>query len=188
MSDAGTGGGPPFVGPIAIATETDDSLLVLDFKAVLRLNPLAGDRTVVSGCTAVDPVSRTCSGDVIGSGGGFIYPQALAVEAASSGVVLDRRVVCTPFTCLPLEAAILQVNLANGDRALVSGGGLSINRIATKGRGPGFGIPTGIAVEGGGTLVVTDIFFCNGIGSISICGTGVLRVDPVSGDRTIVSQ
>ena len=49
--------------------------------------------------------------------------------------------------------------------------------VLAQGTGPGFGLPTGIAVESSGSLVVTD----SG-------RDAVLRVDPFTGDRSIVSD
>ena len=45
------------------------------------------------------------------------------------------------------------------------------------GSGPGFVNPVGIAVEADGSLVVTDFGL-----------EAVVRVDPISGDRTIISD
>jgi len=45
------------------------------------------------------------------------------------------------------------------------------------GSGPGFVTPRGIAVEADGSLVVVDLGL-----------QAVVRVDPVSGDRTIISD
>jgi streptogramin lyase len=49
--------------------------------------------------------------------------------------------------------------------------------MSSQGAGPGFGLPTDIAVERNGNLVVTD----SG-------GNAVLRVDPASGNRSIVAD
>ena len=55
--------------------------------------------------------------------------------------------------------------------------GAAALREEARGSGPGFGNPWGIAVEPSGNLVVTD----RGL-------EAVVRVNPVSGDRTIISD
>ena len=55
----GTGAGPTFTSPVGIAVEASGDLVVLDFglDAVLRVDPVTGDRTIVSdagtGCRKV---------------------------------------------------------------------------------------------------------------------------------------
>jgi hypothetical protein len=65
----------------------------------------------------------------------------------------------------------VRVDPVTGDRTLASGG--------AKGRGSPFLGPSSIAVETDGSLVVLDGIF----------GSKVLvRVDPISGDRIIISK
>jgi hypothetical protein len=71
--------------------------------------------------------------------------------------------------------AVIRVHPATGDRTIVSGidprNGLLI------GAGPPLRRPISIAVEANGTLVVGDIFH-----------QAVFRVDPLTGDREVLSS
>jgi sugar lactone lactonase YvrE len=197
--EAGVGSGPGFKAPLGIAVEADGSLVVtdIDLRAVVRVDPTSGDRTIISDNTTgtgpnlkvvwgiaveadgslvvtdsglnalnatvrVDPVSgdRTIVSDnTTGSGPSFGQgPFGIAVEANGSLVVTDQD----------LEA-VVRVDPASGNRTIVSD--------ASRGSGPEFGAPTGIAVEANGGLVVVD----NSL-------EAVVRVDPISGNRTIVSD
>lgn len=148
VSDASTGSGEDFgQGPIGIAVEADGHLVVTDqdIEAVVRVDPVSGDRTIVSDAHT-------------GSGKEFEAPTGIAVEANGSLVVVDNG----------LEA-VVRVDPASGNRTIVSD--------ASTGSGPGFKVPWDIAVEADGQLVVADRVL-----------EAVVRVDPVSGNRTIVSD
>ena len=102
----------------------------------------------------------------VGSGPPFFSPTDLAVEASEFLVVVDTHL-----------AAVPRVDPVSGDRTIVSDAGT--------GSGFGFGglaVPTSIAVEGTGSLVVLGV--CCGLEPFN---SYMLRVDPVSGDRTVVS-
>jgi sugar lactone lactonase YvrE len=165
------GGGPPFDLPAAAAVEAAGSLIVTDagLGAVVRADPRTGDRTLVSGCPAID-AQRNCQGTLLGQGPPFRTPSAIAMAADGHLWVGDT-----------LRQAVLQVDPSTGDRTLVSGctaidvegrcvGGLI-------GRGPPFDFPVALAVEVTGALVVVDA----GLGA-------VMRVNPSTGDRTLVSD
>jgi len=148
VSGGGTGSGTPFgQGPIAIAVEAGGSLVVLDqdLEAVVRVNPASGARSVLSG-----------SGR--GSGPAFSAPTGIAVEADGGLVIVDNG----------LEA-VLRVDPVSGDRVIVSDSGT--------GSGPSFKVPWDIAVEADGQLVVADRML-----------KAVLRVDPANGNRSILSD
>ena len=70
------GSGPGFIVPKSVAVEADGSLVVVDFglRAVFRVNPVSGDRTIISDAS-------------IGSGPGLGFPEGIAVEADGSLVV-----------------------------------------------------------------------------------------------------
>lgn len=156
LSDANVGDGPVFENPLGIAVEDDGNLVVVNVGGdhtarVLRIDPLTGHRSILSD-------------DSTGSGPPFGYPISIAVEAAGNLVVLDAGALRagTP--------RIWRVDPTTGQRTIVSDD--------TKGGGPSFGSPIGIAVEANGTLVVVE----------SRAGLrAVLRVNPLSGDRTIIS-
>ena len=92
------GSGVDFLEPYAIAVEADGTLVVTDcgLRAVVRVNPVNGNRTIVSDATT-------------GSGTGFISPFGIALEADGSLVIADYA----------LEA-VMRVNPNNGNRTIVS--------------------------------------------------------------------
>ena len=116
------GGGQPFASPRRIAVEASGELVVVDsvLQAVVRVHPVTGDRTIVSGCTRTgrDP-SRGfllvleffpgCAGNVIGRGQPFAFPVAIAVEANGQLLVADH-----------LLQAVVRVDPITGDRTLLS--------------------------------------------------------------------
>ena len=73
------GSGPGFLAPRGIAVEADGTLVVVDssLDAVVRVDPLSGDRTIISD-------------DSIGGGPGFISPRGIAVETDGTLVVTDQ--------------------------------------------------------------------------------------------------
>jgi serine/threonine-protein kinase len=95
---AQVGSGPGFEVPIGIAVEADGSLVVVDsdLEAVVRVDPVSGDRTIISDAST-------------GSGPGFDTPNGIAVEADGSLVVVD----------FGLEA-VVRVDPVSGDRTIIS--------------------------------------------------------------------
>ena len=69
------GTGPTFANAFGIARDRDGTLLVADgtLEAMLRVDPVTGDRTLVSGCADL-----SCS-SALGSGGEFGQATAIAV-------------------------------------------------------------------------------------------------------------
>ena len=96
----GTGTGPALSFPVSIAVEASGDLVVLDFglDAVLRVDPVTGDRTIVS--------------DDAGTGAGpaFSLPTDIAVEASGDLVVTDGDF-----------DAVFRVDPVTGDRVILSG-------------------------------------------------------------------
>jgi DNA-binding beta-propeller fold protein YncE len=173
--------------------EADGRVVVLDGRAVIRVELERGNRTIVSD-------------DVTGRGLAFEAPVALAVEKDGQLLVVDgsigifagvvrvdprsgdRTVVSGPTTgrgplfsaplSLALEAtgqlvvldsllgAVVRVDPATGDRTIVSD--------ASTGQGPSFMVPAGIAVQADGQLLVVDQ------------ERAAVLVDPGSGDRVII--
>jgi len=172
ISDDSTGSGPAFVQPRGIAMEADGSILVADnfLRALFRVNPVNGDRTIVSGCTQITTggfAPFDCIGEVIGSGSLLSGPNSIVVEADGNLVVGDL--------------ALVRVDPDTGDRTFVSGCTNVTDSDFTDGCSGevlGSGTLTSFkrnAVEADGSIVGTDFFM------------GVVRVNPVNGDRTIVS-
>ncbi len=153
VSDPSTGAGAPVYSLFGIAVEASGNLVVTDpsAQAVLRVDPVTGDRTTVS---------RVFGG--VGSGPNFDFPDGIAVEASGDLVVADSEL-----------DAVIRVDPVTGDRTIVSG--------RFTGSGPKLISPEDIAVEASGDLVVTGRPLFGNSGA-------VFRVDPVTGDRTIVSD
>jgi streptogramin lyase len=160
LAQSGVGSGPRLGGPSGMALEASGSFVVTDegLDAVLRVDPVTGDRTIVSDAST-------------GRGPALRSPQGIAVEASGRLVVVNYgRTI----------AAVLRVDPATGDRTVVSG--CPVRRpVCPPGReggsGPRLDAPLDIVVEPTGRLVVVDVKL-----------DAVLRVDPDTGDRTVVSQ
>jgi sugar lactone lactonase YvrE len=96
VSGLGRGTGA-FVGfPAGIAVAPDGGLMVtydgVEAGAVVRVDPITGDRTVLSGCAVVDDSFKCTS--LIGAGHPLDFPSDIAVEADGDLVVTDQ-----PFSC-----------------------------------------------------------------------------------------
>ncbi|MDH3599794.1 MAG: NHL repeat-containing protein, partial [Candidatus Tectomicrobia bacterium] len=169
VSDTTRGSGPAFVGPAAIAIETDGSLVLVDVNrrdsgTVMRVDAATGDRTVISGCTQGS--SRSCQGMVVGDGPPFQFPQSIAVEASGQLVIADRD-----------RAAVLRVDPGTGNRMILSDN--------ATGNGPALQSPRAIAIAPDGALMVVDaIVSC--VPNVSV-PDAVVRVHPVTGDRVLIS-
>jgi hypothetical protein len=101
------GGEEPFF-PGGIAVENADSFLVTDADrlAIIRVDQQTGSRSIISGCRELP--SETCPPlELIGTGPGFVRPQAIAIEETGFFLVLDVRL-----------DAILRVNPTNGNRCI----------------------------------------------------------------------
>ena len=130
---------------------------------LLRVDPATGNRSVLSGG---DPV--------VGDGTSLWGPRAIAVETL--GETAGHLVVVDIPSGGARPASLLRVDPSTGNRTLLSGqrfGG------ETRGDGPEFDEPVAIAVETlgetAGWLVVVD-------------QSRILRVDPATGDRTLLSS
>ena len=188
-SDDAHGSGPeiPMPGAIALA---GDRVLVLGSaggsSTVLSVDLSSGDRTVLSddshgtgpafapgaiafdgtralviaaagdGLVAIDPATGDRTPLPTGSGPSVVEPAGLAI-VLDHAFVVDRS-----------AAAVIDVDLVSGDRAVLSDD--------ARGIGPVLVDPTSIAADASG-LLVTDGW----LGAL-------FRVDPSSGDRSIVSD
>jgi hypothetical protein len=114
------GSGPPLTFPNPGAIASDGTLLVmeLDLNAVLRVDPITGNRSVVSGCT--DAIS--CGGPPVGSGPAFNSPVLVKLAA-------DGDLLVTDFG-LP---GVMHVDPATGNRTVITS--------ASMGTGPAFQAP-----------------------------------------------
>ena len=160
------GSGPPFFLNFGLAVEADGQIVVADDRAVLRVDPTTGARTIISDANT-------------GSGPAFTHLNGIAVEADGQLVVTDLG----PFDLREGLIGVLRVDPVSGNRSVVSSVRRlvepvtdNISLVPERGSGPVFVDPLGIAVEADGQLVVTNFG-----------RSAVLRVDPLSGDRTVVS-
>lgn len=159
------GSGPPFLGPRFVARGPAGDWLVADravpgVAAIVRVDPAGGARTVLSGCA-----DASCSTQV-GGGPPFGRLFGLALEPAGTLVVADGQ-------------AVLRVDLGTGSRTIVSGcSDAACSGVV--GAGPAFGEPVDLVVEPGGGLLVSYRLEGGEFGALR-------RVDPVTGDRTLVS-
>ena len=153
-------GGPNFDDPVDVAVAANGDILVVDDDAfdtgggVIRVNPVSGVRTTVSANTA--PAGAPT----------FFNPNGIAVAPNGDILVVDPN-------ALP-GGAVIRVNLASGARTTVS-------QNAAPAGGPSFVAPAGIAVAPNGDIFVADQNAFN-------VGGSVIRVNPVSGARTLVSD
>lgn len=150
VSSATIGGGPLLDFAWSVAVAPDGSALVSGYvgsrPGILRVDPTSGDRTVFS------------------EGAPFqSNHNPIAIAADGTVFVADQR------SALNAEPRILRVDPSTGERTVISGAGI--------GGGPPIGLPTGLAIEPGGSLIWTDA-----------SDNSVMRVDPDSGDRTVVSS
>jgi hypothetical protein len=105
------GTGPPLSLPLALAVEAEGTLIVaeagVETMALLRIDPVSGDRTVVSGCA-----NAACS-TMVGTGPAFspIFPDAMAITADGAFVVFDAALV---------GGAVLQVDPVSGTRRILA--------------------------------------------------------------------
>ena len=205
------GSGPDFfVGPASVVVESSGDILVTDpgvpgiTGAVFRVDPLTGNRTIISAadrtsfCTAAGVPFACCTGDGTGDG----TPPCAAV---GSGPDFDGNLAILPGNLggLVVESsgdimvnsdALFRMDPLTGNRTIISvadrttncfgagllfacctgaGTGDGTPPCAAVGSGPDFGSPAGLVVESSGDILVT--------------GDALFRVDPTTGNRTIIS-
>ena len=154
-----TGSGPVFSSLVSLAIEADGSLMVVDTDALVRVDPVTGNRMIVSDGTT-------------GSGPVLLWPAALAIEADGSLVVADDHRLF-----YRVASALVRIDPVSGDRAIISND--------TTGVGPILFSPSALATEANGSLVVANDY--DG-GLFDAVASELIRVDPVSGDRTAFSS
>ena len=165
------GAGPMFLRPNGIAVESNDDLLNddllvgdYDLGSIFRVDPVTGDRTVISGC-----VDELCSSPV-GSGVAFESILGIALEADGSILVAEANAnLGSEFR------AVFRVDPITGDRTIASGCA-QFECTSWVGTGVMFDVPVDIALDENGDILLTDW----GLHS-------VFRVDPISGDRVLLS-
>jgi DNA-binding beta-propeller fold protein YncE len=161
LSDFGDGAqGPIGDDPSALAIDTIGNILVVD--------PSVGAGGAVFRVDARTGV-RTVVTDLADGLQGAIgsSPAGLAIEASGAILVVDSS------AGLALSGALFRVEPVSGRRTLLSDFG-------DVGQGPTAGSPAHVAVETSGAILITDAT----LGAAA----SVLRVDPVTGMRTILSD
>ena len=157
------GAGPAIGRLFGIALDSGGAIYVADAQAIYRIDPVSGDRVLLSGCT-----EAACNSE-IGSGPAFGQPTDLVITKAGA-IFATYQIEGSSF------GALRQIDAATGTRTLVSGCE-DVGCTTLRGAGPAFDNLFGIAFDlDGATLVVADPQL-----------EAVLRVDPISGDRTLVS-
>jgi hypothetical protein len=141
--------------------DADDSILVTNVAnpSLLRVDMATGDRSVISGCA-----DEGCTSQV-GTGPDFLGPRLIAREHDGRLVLSDRFGVTV--------SAVVRVEPSTGDRTLVSGC-TDTSCSSQVGSGPAMDRVFGIEVEASGDILVADTL-------------SLLRIDPGSGDRSVVS-
>ena len=204
-------GGPAFAAPTDVVRAPNGDMLVVDINAfgglggVIRVNPVTGARTTVSennspsgGPSFVDPfgITLAANGDILvadqnafGGPGGVIR--------VDPGTGARTTVSDNTDTGPAFEAPWGIVALANGDILVAdaaapdAGGGVirvdpvtgartTLSANSSPAGAPNFADPIQLALAANGDVLVAD--------SGAFSGGGVIRVDPVTGARTTVSE
>jgi sugar lactone lactonase YvrE len=136
----GTGSAARFIDPIGVAADTSGNVYVADtYNATIRKITPTGAVTTLAGW----PGSYGSS-DGIGGSAQFSYPTGLAVDSSGTIYVAD-----------PGNGTIRMVTSAGVVTTLAGSTGISGSADGA-GASALFGDPYGIAVDGGGTLYITD--------------------------------
>ncbi len=96
----GIGTGPDLFRPVSVVISANGQSLVTDFERILKIDPLTGNRSLLSG-------------DQVGTGPDFGTPAGIALEGNGDLLVAD----------FDLDA-IFRVDPTTGDRVFASGGGI----------------------------------------------------------------
>ncbi len=154
-------GGPSFTGPEGIALEPDGDILIGDYEA------FGGTGAVIR----VDPATgvRTTVSENSSPAGGASFSDPTGLELDSAG-----RIIVADFDAFGGTGGVIRVDPVTGVRTTVS-------ENSSPAGGPSFDDPADVAFEADGDILVVDGAAFGGTG-------GVIRVDPVTGVRTTVSE
>jgi streptogramin lyase len=126
--------------------------------------------------------SIACTDDVCGVSG---YCEPSTDNCSGAAICNLDTGLCEDPDILVVDAdrdALIRVNQTTGDRTVVSGC-IDVSCSSQRGTGPDFVFPRGIAVESDGQILVCEGFLADPSNQQSI-----LRVDPATGNRTVVSS
>ena len=190
ISDENTGTGPIIEAADSVVVDRHGRILVTDFvlDVIFRVDPVSGNRTILSGAGK-------------GSGPNLTGPQGIDLGSDGSIFVTDHDGILGP-------GAVYRIDPFNGNRTVVMSTGMSsipsdiavaddgflfvidtaqsvfkINpatgafTLVPSGTGPNYTVPDSIVIDSTGDLLVSNVN-----------PDLLLRVDPVSGDRTILSD
>src|SRR5262249_47272520 len=156
--------GPALDKLFGITVEETGNVVVANSRALLRIDPQTGNRTVLSGCP-----DASCA-TAVGSGPNFGRPEEIERDGLGHFLVVDGDRDAPQFR------AIFRVDATTGDRTIVSGCADAACS-STVGTGPLFsGGLIGLALDTSGNLVVSD-----GV------QRALFRVDSQSGNRSVFS-
>ncbi len=165
VSYSGLGTGPTFQYPVSLVAEPEGNLLVaVPYQSgILRIDPSTGNRTFMSGG------SYPYSG---GSGTAFYLPESIGFETDLNLLATDTGDGTGRWP------ALFRVIRTTGARILLSGCVYQYSlSCPLVGGGPKFFYPRGVAGEPQGNILVGDTYL-----------DALFRVDPVTGDRAIISS
>ncbi len=147
--------------PVGVAIEADGNLVVTDYGStdkVLRVNPDTGERTVLA--TNASPST---------DGENFASLDGVAIAPGGTIYVADSN-------AHDGGGGIFRVDPVSGERTMISN-----NDSPATGTVPDFENPSALAFDRNGDLLVADRMAQN-----DVFGS-VIHVDPVTGERTLVS-
>jgi hypothetical protein len=160
VSSDTVGTGPPISAPSAVLVDSDGSILMTNADPfVLRIDPVTGNRTAVSST-------------VLGTGPTFTHLIGIAKSADGSLIVADPAPIGNPF-------GLYRIDPETGNRTVIAS--------ATVGSGPAMS-PIDIAFAASGDLIVSNSASLTiGPGGPVTTPGSIMRVDPATGNRTILS-
>lgn len=165
------GSGPMFYQLIGSTVDKTGMIVASDVisRSLFLIDQTTGNRSVLTN-------SRSGQGVDFYNATGVAFLTNGSLAIADSG---DTQIYWIPgvSSTNDREPRILQVDTASGNRTVLSAGS---NTSSQRGSGANFDQPLGIARESAGTLLVID----NG----AAAGSRILRVDPATGNRSVVSS
>ncbi|HVU87427.1 MAG TPA: PEP-CTERM sorting domain-containing protein [Pirellulales bacterium] len=190
LSGGTVGTGPAITGGYSMSFASDGSLLLAEGDGLMRIDPATGNRTVISGSISdfnflgTGPTNGWYSSVQFGNqivlgGGALLYvdpttgnrTNVLGGESIASKDVIASGNDLIVSSSGSSFSGIVKFDPATGTQTIISGGGV--------GTGPAIILPTGIVFDGLGNILVSTI--------PSLPSGEILRIDPLTGDRTIVS-
>lgn len=199
LSGPGLGAGYAFSIPLGLVIAPDNSIYISDYNAVFRVNPETGDRTVVSGykvgqgkpmdmpvALAIDPQG----GLVVGAGGLLFNVNTVTGDRTEiTGSIGRGPSFYSAQDVLVNPTGGYFVSSFEGHRLIsvtispIFGSQRQILSDEFHGSGPPFGPLVGMVFDPQGRIIVASWH----PGAIGEGVAGIFRVDPVTGDRSILS-